>query len=75
MKTKKIELKNTIKGYQKAIAMNCLDCVCCQPKEVIICQLSDCPLYPKRPKELKGLYILAKQLRKQNPGFYEAKKD
>jgi predicted nucleic acid binding AN1-type Zn finger protein len=70
MKTKKIELKNIIKDYKKAIAMNCLDCVCCQPKEVIICGISNCSLYEKRPKELKGMYRLAKELRKKNLGFY-----
>ena len=72
MKTKKLELKNQIKKLKNAIAMKCLDCVCCQPKEILKCQISGCPLWKERPKKLEGLYTLIKELKKKNIGFYEA---
>ena len=38
----------------KAIRAKCLDCSCGQPKEVRLCCIKNCPLYPyrmgKRPK-------------------------
>lgn len=38
----------------KAIRAKCLDCSCYQPKEVRLCTVTKCPLYPyrmgKRPK-------------------------
>lgn len=73
MKTKKLELKNQIKELKKIMAMKCLDCVCCQPKEIINCQIAGCPLWENRPKKLLGLYTLIKELKKKNLGFYEAK--
>jgi hypothetical protein len=39
----------------KAIRAKCLDCTCQQPKEVRLCTVSQCPLWPyrmgKRPKK------------------------
>lgn len=70
MKTNKLNLKKEIKDLKKAIFKKCLDCVCCQPKEILRCEITGCSLWEKRPRELRGLYILAKQLRKQNLGFY-----
>lgn len=72
MKTNKLNLKKEIKSYKKIIAMKCLDCVCCQPKDVVNCEIITCPLWEKRPKELRGLYIYIKELKKKNLGFYEA---
>ena len=41
----------------KAIRAKCLECSCGQAKEVRLCILKDCPLYPyrmgKRPKDNK----------------------
>jgi hypothetical protein len=74
MKTRKIDLKNQIKELRKVIAMNCLDCVCCQPKEVLACEMNNCPAWQERPKEARGLYILVKELKKKNLGDYEAEK-
>lgn len=70
MKTDKISLKKEVRRLKEVIAMKCLDCVCCQPKEVIRCEIPDCPLWKERPKKLEGLYILVKKLKKKNPDFY-----
>ena len=32
----------------KAIRKKCLDCTCYQPKEVRLCTIIDCPIYPYR---------------------------
>lgn len=72
MITRKLELRKEIKNLTNTIAMKCLDCVCCQPKEILRCEIEDCPLWDKRPKELRGLYILIKKLRQININFYEA---
>lgn len=32
----------------KAIRAKCLDCCCWQQKEVKLCPITDCPLYPFR---------------------------
>ncbi len=32
----------------KAIRAKCLDCMCGQPKEVRLCPMTDCSLYPYR---------------------------
>jgi hypothetical protein len=49
----------------KSIRAKCLDCTCNQPKEVRLCQVISCPLYPyrmgKRPSDdtidtLKSFY-------------------
>lgn len=32
----------------KAIRKNCLDCTCNQPKEIRLCPIIECPLYPYR---------------------------
>ena len=32
----------------KAIRKKCLDCTCNQPKEIRLCRIIDCPLYPYR---------------------------
>ena len=32
----------------KAIRKKCLDCTCYQPKEVRLCPVVNCPLYPYR---------------------------
>jgi hypothetical protein len=73
MQTKKLQLKKEIKELRKIIAMKCLDCVNCQAKEVLNCQITGCPLWEKRPKELRGLYTLIKELKQKNLGFYKAK--
>ena len=70
MKTKKVQLKNQIKELRKIIAMKCLDCLCCQPKEIMKCEITGCPLWKNRPKKIRGLYILIKELKKINLGFY-----
>lgn len=54
--------------------MKCLDCDNCQPKEVLQCDISGCPLWGKRPKTLRGLYTFIKVLKENNLGFYEADK-
>ena len=39
----------------RAIRAKCLDCTCQQPKEVRLCTVKECPLWPyrmgKRPKK------------------------
>lgn len=74
MKTSKVDLKKKIKHFNKIIASKCLDCVCYQPKEVLRCEIASCPLWTSRPKELRGLYILVKDLKRKNNDIYEAKK-
>lgn len=70
MKTNKAGLKKEVKKLREAIAMKCLDCVCCQPNEILRCEINDCPVWELRPKEKRGLYILVKELKKKNPDFY-----
>ncbi|HKZ39721.1 MAG TPA: hypothetical protein VJ044_02095 [Candidatus Hodarchaeales archaeon] len=72
MRTNKLNLRREIKNLNKAIAMKCLDCVCCQAKEVLRCQITGCPLWNLRPKRLKGLYTIIRELKKKNPGYYQA---
>ena len=72
MKTKKLILKKEIKYRDKAIFMKCLDCCCCQIKEILLCEIKGCPLWELRPKESRGLYTLIKQLKQKNLGLYEA---
>jgi len=74
MKTKKLILKKEIKYRDEAIFMKCLDCCCCQIKEILLCEIPGCPLWKLRPKEGKGLYTLIKQLKQKNLGLYEANK-
>jgi len=71
MKTKKNNLKRQIKILRAAIFSKCLDCTCCQPKEILLCEIPGCPLF--RPKELAGLYSLTEKLKQKNPDLYEAK--
>lgn len=73
MKTRKNDLKNKIHQLEEVVAMKCLDCVCCFPKEIKQCQIKDCPLWNERPTEIKGLYILAKRLKGKNITLSEAK--
>ncbi len=73
MKTNKLNLKKEIKDLKRIISMKCLDCVNCQPKEILMCEITGCPLWEERPKELKGLYTYIKDLRQKNLGCYEAK--
>ena len=39
----------------KSIRLKCLDCTCNQPREIRLCPIENCPLYPyrmgKRPRE------------------------
>lgn len=70
MRTKKNNLKKIIKILQAAIFSKCLDCTCCQSKEILLCEITGCPLYQFRPKELKGLHLLIEKLKKDNPGLY-----
>ncbi len=74
MKTKQFTLKRKIKNLQEAIFMKCLDCTCCQPKEILLCTIQGCPLWELRPRETKGIYQLIKQLKQKNPELYEANK-
>ena len=43
----------------KSIRLKCLDCTCNQPREIRLCPIENCPLYPyrmgKRPEQ--GNYI------------------
>lgn len=72
MRTNKINLKREIKILRKIIAMKCVDCVCCQPKEILRCEIKGCPLWEKRPRELRGVYSLMKELKRKNIRDYEA---
>lgn len=74
MRTNKKGLKKEIKELKKAIFMKCLDCTCFQPKEIINCEISSCPLWKNRPREAKGLYILSKELKGKKDENFEAKK-
>ena len=73
MKTNKILLKKQIKHLQKLVFMKCLDCTCCQPREIILCKIKGCSLWEKRPLEAKGLYSLIKRLKQKNFTNSEAK--
>lgn len=73
MKTSKNSLKKTIGIYQDLVSLKCLDCVCCQPKEILKCNVSTCPLWNNRPKKLEGVYKLANRLKKKNSENFEAK--
>lgn len=70
MKIKKTDLKKKINILQEAIYSKCLDCTCCQPKEILLCEIQGCPLWEFRPIEKKGLQILIKRLKEKNPKFY-----
>lgn len=35
-------------SYSKAIREKCLDCCCGQVKEVTLCEVKECPLFPYR---------------------------
>jgi len=70
MRTKKNNLKKIIKILRAAIFSKCLDCICCQPNEILLCQITSCPLFHFRPKEMKGLYSLIEKLKKNNPDLY-----
>ncbi len=72
MRIKKNNLKKIIKILQAAIFSKCLDCTCCQPKEIILCEIPGCPLFLFRPKELTGLYSLTEKLKQKNPGLFVA---
>ena len=74
MKTNKLSLKKEIKYRDEAIFMKCLDCCCCEIKEILLCNKPGCPLWELKPKKAKGLYALIKRLKQKNPEFYEAKK-
>lgn len=74
MKTKKLTLKKEIKYRDQAIFMKCLDCCCCQIKEILLCEIPGCPLWNFRPNAGKGLYTLIKLLKQKNPQLYEANK-
>lgn len=70
MRTKKNNLKKIIKILRSAIFSKCLDCTCCQPNEILLCNISGCPLFHFRPKELTGLYSLTEKLKQKNPGLF-----
>lgn len=72
MKTNKLGLKKEIKYRDQAIFSKCLDCCCCQIKEILLCETQGCPLYELRPKEPKGLYTLIEKLKQKNPRLYVA---
>jgi len=64
MKKDKRVLKANIHLLEEAISSKCLDCVCYQPGEVLLCEIRQCPLFPFKPVRLVGLYALAKKLKK-----------
>lgn len=72
MKTKQIFLKRKIKNLQEATFMKCLDCCCCQPKEIFLCEIRGCPLWDLRPEKLEGAYTLIRKLKQKNPDLYVA---
>ncbi len=43
----------------KAIRAKCMDCTCHQPKEIRVCRITSCALWPyrmgKRPKQGDGM--------------------
>lgn len=65
MKIKKSDLRKEINNLQQAIYKNCIDCSGFQPKEAVLCDLKQCPLWAYRPKKLKGLYSLAKRYKQK----------
>ena len=69
MKTKKQDLKNTIKHLQHCIAQKCMDCVCYQIKEIRLCSIIECSLHSLRPVSHVGLLTI-----KRNNAKPEAKK-
>lgn len=74
MKIKKTILKKQLKNLQDLISMKCLDCTCCNPKEIFLCEIDGCPLFKERPTEAKGLYTLIKRLKQKNPTLFIANK-
>ena len=74
MKTNKVSLKKEILDLKKIIFLQCLNCVCYQPKEIPLCEIHDCPLWKKRPIKTKGLYTLIKRLGQKNISSSEANK-
>jgi len=64
MKTNKKQLKQSLRDLKEKIASKCLDCACYQPREVVRCEIRDCPLFSNRPSSLVGLYALAKKVKK-----------
>lgn len=74
MRTNKISLKKQIKHLRNLISIKCLDCTCCQIREIIHCEIKGCPLWKERPNEAKGVYTLIKRLKEKNLGLYEANK-
>ena len=64
MKTHKKELREYIKKLETTISAKCLDCVCYQPREVLLCEIHNCPLFSVKPVTLAGLYTLAKNIKK-----------
>ncbi|MBI4973315.1 hypothetical protein HZC27_01765 [Candidatus Roizmanbacteria bacterium] len=74
MKTQKIALKKEMKSLRQSIFMKCLDCTCCQSKEILLCEIPGCPLWNLRPKKLEGLYVLIEKLKQKNPDLYVVKK-
>jgi len=65
MKTKKFSFKKQVRNLQEAIFLKCLDCCCCQIKEVLFCNIVDCPLWELRPKKSRGLYTLVRKLKQK----------
>lgn len=69
---------------QAAIRKNCLDCSAGSSKEVALCVIPDCPLYPYRFGEDKGITESGEKLIIEatkrgedtviNRGFYQIKK-
>ncbi|MCM8787537.1 MAG: hypothetical protein NC935_05730 [Candidatus Omnitrophica bacterium] len=70
---RKTNLKKQIKQLKEKIYAKCLDCTCYQPKEVILCEIKECPLWSERPKDKKGLYSLSRNLKRKKSQFFEAK--
>lgn len=73
MRTKKRDLKRVIKYLHESISSKCLECCCCQIKEVILCNILGCPLWDLRPKTAKGLHTLIERLKQKNNQNIEAK--
>ena len=53
----------------KSIRKKCLDCTCYQPKEIRLCEIINCPLYPYRmgTRPSKAILDTLKEFYSENP--------
>jgi hypothetical protein len=69
---KKIALKKQVAYLKEIINAKCLECSCYQPDEVVLCEITTCPLNKIRPTDKKGLYSLSRQLKRKKIKNFEA---